>query len=254
MVIRGFLGYLQSTEHRWGSSNSRAKRKAGQVTLQRYYTALKVFFNWCLSEGYIDTSLMNMVRKPEATSKMIRGLNTDEISILLNAVKGRDFDSVRNRALLLLVLDSGLRLSELANLKSNDVKSEIIAVLGKGVKWRMVRVGGKTRKALWEYTLVRKDLSCEVLWLTQYGSPLTASGIYQVIRKLGIRCGIHVSPHKLRHTMATMWLRNGGDSLMLQRLLGHTTLTMTNRYCQAVGCYDAIEAHKRYSPMDNLLK
>ena len=55
-----------------------------------------------------------------------------------------------------------------------------------------------------------------------------------------------------RHTFATMWLKNGGDSLMLQRLLGHTTLMMTNRYCQAVGCYDAVEAHKRYSPVDRL--
>ena len=57
----------------------------------------------------------------------------------------------------------------------------------------------------------------------------------------------------LRHTFATLWLRNGGDSLMLQRLLGHTTLMMTNRYCQAVGCYDAIEAHKRFSPGDGLV-
>jgi len=64
--------------------------------------------------------------------------------------------------------------------------------------------------------------------------------------------GIRVHPHLLRHTFATMWLRNCGDSLMLQRLLGHTKLMMTNRYCQAVGCYDAIEAHKRYSPVDAL--
>ena len=66
------------------------------------------------------------------------------------------------------------------------------------------------------------------------------------------KTGVSVHPHLLRHTFATLWLKNGGDSLMLQRLLGHTTLMMTNRYCQAVGCYDAVEAHKRFSPMDNL--
>jgi len=64
--------------------------------------------------------------------------------------------------------------------------------------------------------------------------------------------GIAVHPHLLRHTFATLWLKNGGDSLMLQRLLGHTTLMMTNRYCQAVGCYDAVEAHKLYSPVDRI--
>lgn len=58
---------------------------------------------------------------------------------------------------------------------------------------------------------------------------------------------------RLTHVFATLRLNNGGDSLMLQRLLGHTTLMMTNRYCQAVGCYDAIESHKRYSPVDRLV-
>lgn len=64
--------------------------------------------------------------------------------------------------------------------------------------------------------------------------------------------GIAVHPHLLRHTFAMLWLKNSRDSLMLQRLLGHTTLMMTNRYCQAVGCYDAVEAHKTFSPVDNI--
>jgi len=63
-----------------------------------------------------------------------------------------------------------------------------------------------------------------------------------------------IYPHLLRHTFATLWLKNSGDSSMLQRLLGHTILIMTNRYCQAVGCYDAIESHKKYSPVDRLSK
>jgi len=69
---------------------------------------------------------------------------------------------------------------------------------------------------------------------------------------LSRKIGIHINPHLLRHTFATLWLRNGGDSLMLQRLLGHTTLMMANRYCQAIGYYDAVEAHIKYSPIDNL--
>ena len=78
------------------------------------------------------------------------------------------------------------------------------------------------------------------------------SSVETLFINLSKKIGIHINPHLLRHTFATLWLRNGGDSFMLQRLLGHTTLMMTNRYCQAVGCYDAIESHKRYGPVDRL--
>jgi len=92
----------------------------------------------------------------------------------------------------------------------------------------------------------------EYLWITKTGVRLKAYSIETIFRKLTKKTGVHVHAHLLRHIFATMWLLNGGDSLMLQRLLGHTTLMMTNRYCQAVGCYDAIESHKRYSPVDNM--
>ncbi|MFC1992877.1 tyrosine-type recombinase/integrase, partial [Chloroflexota bacterium] len=92
----------------------------------------------------------------------------------------------------------------------------------------------------------------DYLWLTKKGITLKDSSVETLFIKLRKRTGIYVHPHLLRHTFATMWLKNGGEGLMLQRLLGHTTLMMTNRYCQAVGCYDAVESHKKYSPVDNL--
>lgn len=73
--------------------------------------------------------------------------------------------------------------------------------------------------------------------------------IFRALRK---KTNIYVHPHLLRHTFVTLWLKNGGDSLMLQRLLGHTTLMVTNRYCQTVGCYDAVESHKKYSLVDSM--
>ena len=90
------------------------------------------------------------------------------------------------------------------------------------------------------------------LWITAKGVPLKDSSVETLFIALSRKVGIHINPHLLRHTFVTLWLRNGGDSLMLQRLLGHTTLMMTNRYCQVIGCYDAIEAHVRYSPVDRL--
>ena len=119
-----------------------------------------------------------------------------------------------------------------------------------------MRFGTNTKKAIKKYLNRRNKLNgnSDSLWLTDKGMTLKDSSVEIIFIKLSKRTGIHVHPHLLRHTFATMWLRNGGDSLMLQRLLGHTTLMMTNSYCQAVGCYDAIEAHKRYSPVDGLVK
>jgi site-specific recombinase XerD len=165
------------------------------------------------------------------------------------------FGGKRNKAMLLVFLDSGLRLGEALSLTLEDIDLErqILKIRGKTGE-RVVRFGTATAKALLKYLLVRGKVNgtCDCLWLTSKRQPLTANGVEMVFRRLSARTGIAVHPHLLRHTFATMWLKNGGDSLMLQRLLGHSTLTMTNRYCQAVGCYDAVESHKRYSPVDNL--
>ncbi|MFC1894007.1 tyrosine-type recombinase/integrase [Chloroflexota bacterium] len=119
---------------------------------------------------------------------------------------------------------------------------------------RVVRFGSTTAKALKKYlkNRTRVDGSNDSLWLTDKGNTLKDSSVETLFIKLSKKTGIRVHPHLLRHTFATLWLKNGGDSLMLQRLLGHTTLMMTNRYCQAVGCYDAVESHRKYSPVDNL--
>lgn len=149
------------------------------------------------------------------------------------------------------MVDCGLRLVELLSLEMVDLNMEqqLIKADGKTGE-RVVRFGSTTMKALKRYLKRRNKVNGhnDTLWLTKKGITLKDSSVETMFIKLSKRTGIRVHTHLLRHTFATMWLRNGGDSLMLQRLLGHTTLMMTNRYCQAVGCYDAIEAHKRYSP------
>jgi site-specific recombinase XerD len=254
MTIRNFLNYVRTAERRWGSGNSRAIKKASMVTVQRYYTGLLVFFNWCVMENYLEESPMKTLRKPRTPQTVIKAPDGEEINRLLDYLRSGSFNDLRNRAIILVALDTGLRLAELASLTVDDVKGEIITIVGKGQKQRLLRVGGRVRKELWQYTMARNQFHPKdtALWITSNGDALSTGGIGQMIRKIGKRLGIPLSPHKLRHSFATLFLKNGGDSLMLQRLLGHTTLMMTNRYCQAVGCYDAIEAHKRYSPVDNM--
>ena len=252
--LREFLAYLRETPHRFNSKCPRAMKPINSTTIQKYYRALSALFNWSVSEGILESNCLVKIKVPRAEKKVVKSLSSTEVNQLILHF-GDTFDGIRNKAIILVLVDCGLRLGELLNLKLFDINMEqqLMKADGKTGE-RVVRFGDTTKKALNRHLKLRSKVNGhnESLWLTEKGITLKDSSVETMFIKLSKRTGIRVHPHLLRHTFATMWLRNGGDSLMLQRLLGHTTLMMTNRYCQAVGCYDAIEAHKRYSPVDNL--
>jgi integrase/recombinase XerC len=253
--LREFLAYLRETPHRFNSKCPRAMKPINSTTIQKYYRALSALFNWSVSEGILETSSLIKIKVPRAEKKVVKSLSSADVNQLILHF-GDSFEGIRNRAIILVLVDCGLRLGELLNLKLFDINMEqqLIKADGKTGE-RVVRFGSTTGKALKKYLKLRNSINSknDSLWLTEKGITLKDSSVETMFIKLSKRTGIRVHPHLLRHTFATMWLRNGGDSLMLQRLLGHTTLMMTNRYCQAVGCYDAIEAHKKYSPVDGLI-
>jgi site-specific recombinase XerD len=252
--LRQFLAYLRETPHRFNSTCPRAKKPINSTTIQKYYRALSALINWSISEGILDNNPLIKIKVPRAEKKVIKSLIPAEVNQLISSLPNT-FDGIRNKAIILVLIDCGLRLGELLNIRMTDINPEqqLMKVDGKTGE-RVVRYGDTTRKALLAYLKLRSKYNGrnDNLWITKKGFTLKDSSVETLFIKLRKRTGIHVHPHLLRHTFATMWLRNGGDSLMLQRLLGHTTLMMTNRYCQAVGCYDAIEAHVRYSPVDRL--
>jgi integrase/recombinase XerC/integrase/recombinase XerD len=252
--LREFLAYLRETPHRFNSTCPRAMKPINSTTVQKYYRALSVLFNWSIAEGILETNSLVKIKVPRAERKVVKSLTHTEVNQIISAL-GNTFEGIRNKAIILILVDCGLRLGELLNIELIDVNMEqqIIKVDGKTGE-RVVRYGITTAKALRKYLKIRANIDGhnDRLWLTSEGITLKDSSTETLFIKLAKKTGIRVHPHLLRHTFATMWLKNGGDSLMLQRLLGHTTLMMTNRYCQAVGCYDAIESHKQYSPVDNL--
>jgi integrase/recombinase XerC len=254
--LREFLAYLRETPHRFNSKCPRAMKPINSTTIQKYYRALSALFSWSVSEGILETNCLVKIKVPRAEKKVVKSLSSTEVNQLILHF-GDSFDGIRNKAIILVLVDCGLRLGELLNLKLFDINMEqqLIKADGKTGE-RVVRFGSTTGKALKKYLKLRNSINGnnDSLWLTEKGATLKDSSAETMFIKLSKRTGVRVHPHLLRHTFATMWLRNGGDSLLLQRLLGHTTLMMTNRYCQAVGCYDAIEAHKRYSPVDGLTR
>ena len=187
---------------------------------------------------------------------MVKPFTLHDIEALLRLCSGNRFLDIRNRAVLLLFLDTGLRLSELAGiqLKDLDFDRETVRIMGKGAKERLVRVGKTTQKALLRYLLMRTDMH-PCLWVTEERRPMMCRGIQIMVRKLCARANIidaKPGPHTFRHTAAINYLRNGGDEFTLQIMLGHSTLQMTRRYVSSLGTEDMIRVHKKASPVDNM--
>jgi len=253
--IRYFLWYLGSESHRWKSTSPTAKRTASQTTVNGYFRALRTFFNWLEREELIIENPFRNLKTPKVDRKIIQALTPNEIERLFKLCSGKSALDVRNRAILSVFLDTGLRISELTNLTIDDVNMDdgsILVKRGKGGKQRIVRIGSKAQKVLWKYiTLYRKGNS-NSLFLNRSGEPLDVIGIKILIKRLGDKVKVKVHPHKLRHTFAISFLRAGGDVFSLQYLLGHSTLQMTQRYLQSLDANDAANAHRKYSPLDNL--
>jgi site-specific recombinase XerD len=253
--IRQFIWYLTSATGRWGSNSPKTKQPASQTTANDYYRALHSFFNWLERESLIKENPFANLHPPKLERKVIQALTPTEVERLLNAGSGKSPVNVRNKAILCIFLDTGLRVSELASLNIYDIDmntGSIVVRHGKGGKQRVVHIGSKAQKALWKYITLYRKSNNDSLFINRNGEPLDAVGIRIFIKRLGIKAKVKVSPHKLRHTFAISYLRAGGDVFSLQYLLGHSTLQMTQRYLQSLNADDAIEAHRKFSPLDRL--
>jgi len=223
-----------------------------------YFRTLKTFFSWLIGEKIITHSPMQSMKAPRLPSLVIQPFDTDDIKRLLVVTSGNRFIDFRNRAIILMFLDTGIRLAEMAGLQLGDVdiKKEAVKVTGKGRKERLVRIGKTSQKAILSYMLRRSDSSPQ-LWLTEERGPLTKDGLNIAIRRLCKRADVHSTKHGVhtfRHTAAINYLRNGGDQFTLQVMLGHSSLEMTRRYVSTLGAEDMMRVHQTASPVDNLFR
>jgi len=216
---------------------------------------LNTFFGWLKAEELIAENPVARLKTPKIEHKVVQALTHNEIKRLLDTYSSKSMPDVRNKAILSILLDTGLRVSELANLMIEDVDLNTRVVLvrhGKGGKQRIVRIGSKAQRALWRYITIYRRGDSDALFLTSSGEPLDVIGVKIMIRRLSKKAGVKVYAHKLRHTFAINYLRNGGDVFTLQHLLGHSTLQMTQRYLQSLNSDDATNAHRKFSPLDNM--
>ncbi|MCD6390903.1 MAG: tyrosine-type recombinase/integrase [Dehalococcoidia bacterium] len=262
--IREFLGYVGTETHRWGlegNGSETSQRNASHSTVRHYFVVLSCFLNWAVGEGFVEESPMARIKVAKSKPKVIVPFSNEEISRMV-AVCDYDYEhnakflGSRNRAIILVLLDTGIRLSELLGMKVGDINNETgyIRVLGKGSKERVVRMGKVARKALWRYLMYRSCKDTQELWLTEEGKPLHNGGVHSLVKRLKERAGINGSGnvHRFRHTFALNFLRTDKNVFNLQYLLGHSDLDMVRRYTATLGMEDALRAHEKASPADLL--
>jgi integrase/recombinase XerC len=232
------------------------ERGGAPSSVSGYCKSVKRFFNWMVEEKILDQSPMARIHPPRVPQKIIMPFSPEHIKNLLLLCVDGTFIGARNRALVLMFLDTGLRLSEMAGIQLVDINfdREVIKVMGKGAKERVVRIGRTAQKALLHYLLMRQD-DYPCLWVSEERKPLTHWGIAQVIDTLKKRSGIsdvRCSAHTFRHTFATRALMNGAGEFEVQSLLGHSKLDMTRRYAASLRSEEAVVGHRKWSPVDNL--
>jgi len=221
-------------------------------TLHGIAVDIKAFFNFLLGEEYLSANPMQRVAMPRLDQTVLPAFTPDEVSAMMTQTKGRDPVSFRDRAILVVLLDSGVRLSELVSMKVGDVdlSTGTFKVVGKGRKERICRLGPTALKSFIRYVRVRRGKPSEPLWIGKYG-PITNSGVSQILRQIGQSCAVHAHPHKFRRTCALTLLRAGCDVFSVQHILGHSDLTVLRRYLAQTE-QDVLAAHTKFSPVDRL--
>lgn len=229
--VKLFIQHSQTRERR-----GFGKGKLSSYTVKGTVVALKVFFKFLHQEGYLKENLAEKITTPRVQKKIIQTLSQEQIQALLQVPDKHCFTGFRNYCMLLMFLDTGIRLSELLHLKTNqiDFSTNTLVVLGKGNKERRVPFGMNLRKMLEKYVIWREKANKqELLFVNEYGERMKARRMARIFKIYGKRAGIsgvRVSPHTLRHTFAKMSILNGMDAITLQYILGHTSLEMVRNY------------------------
>jgi site-specific recombinase XerD len=227
------------------------------ATAHNRYRGLHAFFKWAVAEGDLAASPMAGMKPPQLPEQPVEDIRPEHLARLLKTCEGRDFTSRRDTAIILLLVDTGMRRAECVGMTLDDVDLDqrIVWVLGKGRRPRALPIGRKAAQALDRYLRVREGhrlVHVPQVWVGRNG-PMTPSGIYQVVHDRARAAGLPaMHPHQLRHAFATSWLAEGGNENELMLVAGWTSRTMIDRYTKATAVERARASHARLSPADRL--
>ena len=233
-------------------------RGLSRHTVRRHHAVIAALYAWLISPeiALAEVNPVRAVPAPRLPQQKVKSLTHDQIDALLEAAT-RSRTKRRNRALILFLLDTGARASEVAGVRlaGADLNSGRVRVEGKGRKQRYVYLGKRTLSAVWLYLKEERPEPMQVgddhLFLTDDGYPITRHTLRGIMCRLSHAVGFHVHTHQFRHTAAIERLRNGMDLVSVQHLLGHESIAVTRGYLEALTDQDVEERAQRTSPGDN---
>ena len=217
--VRGYLKYLDSCNLK----NS---------TISRRISTLRTFYNYLVDENIVENNVFHNVKNPKLEKKLPNYLNYNEMEELLESIDISTTEGLEKRLLIEMFYSTGCRVSEMINVKINDIDftNKTIRIMGKGSKERIVYFGDYASKYLDNYL---SKVKCDkYLFTNKKGEKLTINEVEQIVKDIMKHISIktHVTPHTLRHTFATHLLNNGADTKTVQELLGHANLSTTGIY------------------------
>ncbi len=211
-------------------------RNFSKKTISRYISSLRSFYKYLFIHNYVKENPMLLISNPKVDKKLPRFLSINDVETLLKQPTLNSPLGIRDALILELLYATGLRVSELVNIKISDINfsTKQIKVLGKGNKERYVLYGHICSNLIQNYLDNSRNLLCQnendYLLVNQHGNPITTRSIRNIINKYDKTIKTHVSPHTLRHTFATHMLNEGADLKSVQELLGHENLSTTQIY------------------------
>jgi integrase/recombinase XerD len=241
VYIRSYLLHLENTNHNPGGVHA-------------CYRALKTFLKWYAFENDLTDWInpIDKVKVKNPRNEPLDPVDIEAVKAILDTCKD-SFADTRDRLILFMLLDTGMRISELLSLEHENINptTGVIQILhGKGGKFRTVYIGRKTRLALRKYLKQTKELG--KLFLTNYGEPANYTTIRDMLRRRAEKANVETpTPHQFRRYFALIMLRNGTDIFTLQLLMGHSDIQILRRYLKQNN-QDTLSAHLKTKPVDNL--
>lgn len=226
------------------------------ATIKTSLNAVKIFLKYAFDNSYMKNDIYKNIKPYKQVNKTIVILSNEEINTLLSSQNEFTIIGLRNLLAISLMLDAGLRVSEVCNLNVEDINKNlgVIKVFGKGQKERLVPLTDTIIKYFDKFTFLTSSFSGALFKDIYTGNRLTPSGISQILRRIKKENNFKkLHPHYLRHTFATLFLVNGGDPVHLQLILGHTTLYMTEHYLHLANQM-TLQKQKKFSPLSNIKK
>jgi len=262
--LKAYISHRQNAK-RWPNNphiNEENRGKLSPYSIQGDVRTIRAFWGWLYNEQYIDKKTLANFPLPKVPQLTLKTLTGEQIETILNAIGHGSSQEIKYRCIVLLLLDSGLRISELVSIKNDDLDliHGLITVLGKGQKQRVVPISALTRKEITKYIKYYRQGLCSeesyYLFPASNGERISTCSVRQYMRRLCIKDeldGIKLYPHLFRHTFATQSIAKGANVFTVKEIMGHKSLQTTMKYTHLT-IEDMKVAHNKFSPVENLLK